>query len=227
MSLRVEGLSFTYPGFAPTLRELDLDVAAGTSAFLLGPSGIGKSTLLRCLAGLEAPQAGHVLVAGRDVSREPPHRRRIGLLFQEPALFPHLNAWQNVAFPLRHRAAPISRADEPAEARRLLDLVQIPAARHDAAVDELSGGQRARVALARALAAQPLALLLDEPFASLDRDLRDTLGPLVKRLLADAGIPALWVTHDRDEAFRLGDTVWELRDGRLADASRTTPAPPT
>lgn len=223
MSLRIEGLSFTYPGYAPTLREASLDLADGESGFLLGPSGSGKSTLLRCIAGLETPQAGRVQVAQRDVSQESPHRRAIGMLFQEPALFPHRNAWQNVAFPLRYRpdrpAGAAGRAWEEDEARRALHLVQIPADRHDAGVDELSGGQRARVALARALAARPRAILLDEPLASLDRDLRDELGATVKRLLREAGVPSLWVTHDRDEAFRLGDRVWELRDGRVVPAS--------
>ena len=219
MSLRIEGLDFTYPGYAPTLRDVRLELAEGESGFLLGPSGAGKSTLLRCIAGLETPQTGRIEVAGRDVSSEPPHRRAIGMLFQEPALFPHRNAWQNVAFPLRYQpdrpVGSAGRAWEESEARRWLDLVQIAADRHDAAVDELSGGQRARVALARALAARPKALLLDEPLASLDRDLRDALGATVKQLLREQGVPALWVTHDRDEALRLGDKVWELRDSQV------------
>ncbi len=218
MTLRVEDLHFTYPGYPPTLSGIDLDLGTGESGFLLGPSGSGKSTLLRCIAGLERPQTGRVRVDRDDVTAIAPHKRRIGLLFQEPALFPHRNAWQNVAFPLRYRKV----ADERAEAQRLLGLVQIPENRWDADVDELSGGQRARVALARAIAAEPRAMLLDEPLASLDQELRDELGATVKRILRDAGIPALWVTHDRDEAFRLGDRIWELRDGRAVGAPRPT-----
>jgi ABC-type Fe3+/spermidine/putrescine transport system ATPase subunit len=215
MALAVRGLAYAWPGWEPTLRGVDLDVPAGRSVFLLGPSGSGKSTLLRCIAGLERGYTGQVLLDGRDVASEPPHRRRIGMMFQEPALFPHLDAWRNVAFGLPYRGLP--RAQHRAEAVRHLAMVGL-ADRAESHVDELSGGQRQRVALARTLAAQPRAVLLDEPLSALDRDLRERLGGEVKALLAQQGVPALWVTHDRDEARRLGDAVCELRDGKAVAA---------
>lgn len=208
--LEVRNLRYTYPGFEPTLQGASLQVADGHSGFLLGPSGCGKSTLLRAVAGLIEP-TGDVLLDGQRMNDVPPHRRRIGLLFQEPTLFPHLNVWQNVAFGLRYRG--IARQDERREALQWLELVELQH-RADAAVDELSGGQRQRVDLARTLAAKPRAVLLDEPFSALDRALRDELGPRVRTLLADANIPALWVTHDEDEAHRLGDQVWRMVDGQ-------------
>jgi ABC-type Fe3+/spermidine/putrescine transport system ATPase subunit len=214
MSLEVKGLHQTYPGWPPTLRGVDLHVAAGTSAFLVGPSGCGKSTLLRCIAGLERPDSGQVLWNGEALDDLPTHKRGVGMLFQEPALFPHLNAWRNVAFGLRYRKPKPARAQERDEALHWLDVVQVT--RADAPVDELSGGQRQRVALARTLAARPRIVLLDEPFSNLDQALRDELGPRVKAILAKQQVAALWVTHDLEEAQRLGDQVLRLEDGRVA-----------
>ena len=211
MTLRVEGLSFTYPGWPPTLQGVALEVPAGSSAFLLGPSGVGKSTLLRCIAGLEPGYAGRVLLDGKPLDGLPPHRRGIGMMFQEPALFPHLDAVGNVAYGLLHRGVP--RGERRAEALRWLGLVGLED-RADAQVDELSGGQRSRVALARTLAAKPRAVLLDEPLSGLDAERRGSLGRQVKDLLAAQGVPALWVTHDPEEARRLGDVAWRLVAGR-------------
>lgn len=211
MSLLVEDVHVTYPGWPPTLRGADLEVPAGTSGFLLGPSGCGKSTLLRVIAGLQQPDRGLVRLDGRVLDGLPPHRRHVGMLFQEPALFPHLDVRQNVAFGLRYRGVP--KADRAAEADRYLELVDLPG-RGRSRMDELSGGQRQRVSLARTLAARPACVLLDEPLSSLDRDLRDELGPRIKRLLAEEGVPALWVTHDHGEAKRLGDRVWRMLEGR-------------
>jgi ABC-type Fe3+/spermidine/putrescine transport system ATPase subunit len=216
MSLRVDGLTYTYPGWPATLRGLSLEVPDGASAFLLGPSGSGKSTLLRCIAGLEPAYTGRVLLGGEPLDGLPPHERRVGLMAQEPALFPHLDVQRNVAFGLRYRGIP--RRDQADEAGRWLALVGLDA-RADAAVDELSGGQRSRVALARTLAARPRAVLLDEPLASLDTELREDLGRRVKALLAAQGIPALWVTHDRAEAARLADRAWRLEAGRTEPVS--------
>lgn len=221
MTLAVRGLRFTYPGWPPTLRGVDLDVAAGENAFLLGPSGSGKSTLLRCIAGLEPAYKGSVRWDGAPLDGLPPHARGVGMLFQEPALFPHLSVWRNVAFGLRYRGVP--RRDERPQALAWLELVGL-AAKAEVAVDELSGGQRQRVALARTLAARPRVVLLDEPLASLDRPLRGELGPRVRDLLKRERVAALWVTHDEHEAQRLGDRVWRLVDGRITAASGASDA---
>ena len=210
----VRDVRYTYPGYPPTLDGVTLQVPDGQSGFLLGPSGCGKSTLLRVIAGLLTGHEGEVRLDGQVIDGLPPHKRRVGLLFQEPTLFPHLNAWQNVAFGLRYRGVP--KQEQRTEATHWLDLVGL-ADRAGAEVSALSGGQRQRVDLARTLAAKPRAVLLDEPFSALDRDLRDALGPRVKELLADAGVPALWVTHDHGEADRLGDKVWRLDAGRCIE----------
>lgn len=216
MSLRVEALRFGYPGGPLVLDGASLALAPGENGFLLGPSGSGKSTLLRCVAGLEQAYGGRVLWDGAPLDGLPPHRRGVGMLFQEPALFPHLDVWRNVAFGLRYRGVPPGR--QRAEAVEWLHMVDL-AERADARVDQLSGGQRQRVALARTLAARPRVVLLDEPLSALDRPLRESLGPRVRDLLARQGVAALWVTHDEDEARRWGDRVWRLEDGRVAEAS--------
>ncbi|MCA1813627.1 MAG: ABC transporter ATP-binding protein [Halobacteriales archaeon] len=217
MTLEVRDLRFTFPGWPATLRGASLRVEPGQSGFLLGPSGSGKTTLLRCIAGLERPDAGSVRWDAQPLDALPPHARRIGMLFQEPALFPHLRVWHNVAFGLRYRG--VARRGERDEAHAWLARVglQEHAAKR---VDELSGGQRQRVALVRTLAAQPRAVLLDEPFSALDRPMRDELGPWVRGLMREQRVAALWVTHDRDEARRWGDVVWELRDGACVEVKR-------
>lgn len=221
MTLEVRGLRFTFPGWPPTLTGVDLRVEPGECDFLLGPSGGGKTTVLRCIAGLEPGYGGSVRYAGAPLDALPPHARGVGMLFQEPALFPHLDVGRNVAFGLRYRG--IAKRDERAEALRWLDLVGL-AGRAEAAVDELSGGQRQRVALARTLAAKPRVVLLDEPLSSLDRPLRDGLGPRVREILREQRVAALWVTHDEDEAWRLGDQVWRLVDGKAVSAGTGTAA---
>jgi len=215
----LEGVAKLFQRGPTTVRALDgidLEIETGEFVTLEGPSGSGKTTLLRCVAGLETPQAGAILDDGRDLAGVPTHKRRVGLLFQDGALFPHLSVWRNVAFGL-----PPPRRAHRAEALGWLRLVGLEE-KVDAAVTELSGGQRQRVALARTLAARPRIVLLDEPFGNLDRDLRDELGPRVRDLLAGQGVAALWVTHDRAEAMRLGDRVWDLVDGRCV----ATKAPP-
>jgi putative spermidine/putrescine transport system ATP-binding protein len=223
MTLEVRDLRFTYEGWPPTLKGVDIVVAPGECAFLLGPSGGGKTTVLRCIAGLEQAYSGAVVLDGRPLEGLPPHRRKIGMIFQEPALFPHLNVWKNVAFGMRYvakRSRDVPRASEEAQAREWLRLVGLEE-KADAPVDELSGGQRQRVALARTLAARPRAVLLDEPLSALDQTLREELGARIREALRRADVPSLWVTHDESEARRLGDRVWRLSGGKAVEASRS------
>ena len=213
-ALTVTGLTRRFPGApAPVLDGVDLHVPAGGCVAVLGPSGSGKSTLLRLVAGLDTPDAGHVSVGPRDLAAVPPERRRVGLVFQRPRLFGHLDVRDNVAFPLV--AAGARRTDARREAAAFLELV-------DAAdlarrrVGTLSGGQEQRVALARALAARPDVLLLDEPFSALDTQARAAMHDLVTALRATVEPTLVLVTHDRYEAARLADTVAVLLDGRVA-----------
>ena len=182
-------------------------VAPGAIAALLGASGSGKSTLLRVIAGLLVPDAGRVLIDGADVTTTPPHRRGVGLVFQDHVLFPHLDVAANIAYGLRARRTP--RTEAAARVAELLDLVGL-AGFDGRAVTTLSGGEAQRVALARALAPRPRLLLLDEPFGALDRELRDRLVGEVRALLRAQRITAVHVTHDRDEAAAIADDVIRL-----------------
>jgi thiamine transport system ATP-binding protein len=194
------------------LREASLQVGDGEVVTILGPSGCGKTTLLRVIAGLQTPTAGRVILDGRDLASVPPHRRGIGLVFQDHALFPHRDVLGNVAFGLR------MQGDSPnaigARARELLELVGLSGF-EQRSVGSLSGGEQQRVALARALAPAPRVLLLDEPLGSLDRRLRDRLLDDLAQLFAELKVTAVYVTHDRTEAFTLGDRVAVMREGRI------------
>ncbi len=184
---------------------------------LLGPSGSGKSSLLRCIAGVQRLDAGRLLWDGVDITDVPAHRRDIGLVFQDPLLFPHLDVTANIAFGLRRHGLP--RAEIADRVDRLLGMIGLTGlARRRIAT--LSGGEAQRVALARALAPQPRLLLLDEPFAALDRDLRERLVTDVRALLHNLGTPAIHVTHDRDEAAHIADTVLTVMDSSVHPVSR-------
>jgi ABC-type Fe3+/spermidine/putrescine transport system ATPase subunit len=209
--LRIEGLSAAW-GSVPVLEEITLDVGKGELFVLLGPNGSGKSTLLRCLAGLEAPTSGRILLDGRDVTSLPAHRRGIGLMFQDAALFPHRTVYENIAYAPLLQRRPRSEVDE--EVRRQIGLVGLAGFEHRSP-DQLSGGERQRVALARTLAARPRLILLDEPFASIDPELKGELRADFRTALAAATATAVHVTHDRPEGLFLGDRVGLLFDGRL------------
>jgi thiamine transport system ATP-binding protein len=213
--LRVEGVTVRYAGDA-ALVDASLDVSAGETVTVLGPSGSGKTTLLRVIAGLHVPDVGKVVVDGRDLAGVPPHRRGIGLVFQDHALFPHRDVAGNVGFGLRMRGDGAETiAKRTAE---LLDLVGLTGfARRS--VGTLSGGEQQRVALARALAPEPRLLLLDEPLGSLDRRLRDRLLDDLARLFDELHLTAVYVTHDQTEAFALGDRVAVMRDGRVVQVA--------
>lgn len=207
--LRVRGLQVSY-GDLVAVTDLDLDLADGETLALLGRSGSGKTTVLRAIAGLVPIERGTIEVDGTDQEALPTHRRRIGLVFQDFALFPHLDVGENVAYGLRMGAG----GDVDARVAAALQMVGLEGMERRR-IDQLSGGQAQRVALARTLAPRPRLLLLDEPLGSLDPDLRTSLAGELQRLLERTGVPTIVVTHDTDEAFALGDRVAILVDGRV------------
>jgi iron(III) transport system ATP-binding protein len=190
------------------LHDVSLRIESGTLGAVLGPSGSGKSTLLRCIAGLHGALSGTIRSGGRDLHVLPAERRRVGLVPQDGALFPHLTVGQNVAFGLGRAERRRRRVDE------LLELVELPglAGRYP---HELSGGQAQRVALARALAPAPEVVLLDEPFSALDATLRGSVRDQVRRALAETATTAILVTHDQTEALSIADRLIVLDDGRV------------
>jgi putative spermidine/putrescine transport system ATP-binding protein len=195
------------------LDDVNLEVARGERLALLGPSGVGKTSVLRAVAGLGPVSSGAVLVDGRDVTTAPPERRGVVYMHQSPFLFPHLAVLDNVTFPLDIRGVP--KIEARARGLELLDRVQMRFAAGRAPAT-LSGGQRHRVALARALAAEPAVLLLDEPFAALDPELRADVRTAVIEILAGIGPAVVLVTHDVDEAAGIADRLAVLLDGRIA-----------
>ncbi|HEU0013103.1 MAG TPA: ABC transporter ATP-binding protein, partial [Longimicrobium sp.] len=209
--LRLENLTRRF-GDTLAVDGLSLEVAAGEFLTLLGPSGCGKTTTLRMIAGFEQPTSGRVVVDGRDVTALPPQKRDVGMVFQNYALFPHLDVAENVAFGLRSRGE--SRAAAAPGVERALEMVELTGfgARR---VQQLSGGQQQRVALARALAPEPPLLLLDEPLSNLDAALRERTRDELRALLKQLGMTAVFVTHDQEEAFALSDRVAVLDRGRL------------
>ncbi|MBM3695235.1 MAG: ABC transporter ATP-binding protein [Actinobacteria bacterium] len=194
-----------------SLEGVDLVVGDAEVLAVLGPSGSGKTTLLRAVAGLQALDAGRILWDGDDLAGVPPHRRGFGLVFQDFALFPHLDVGRNVEFGLRMQGVPA--AERRRRAAAALERVELPGIERRR-VATLSGGEAQRVALARALAPGPRLLLFDEPLGSLDRGLRERLTGELRRLLSSLGVTALYVTHDQEEAFGLADRVMILEAGR-------------
>ena len=201
----------TYEG-KPLLSGVSFTVEAGETLCLLGASGSGKSTLLRIIAGLEKPKSGNVLWDGQTLSPVPAYRRNFGLVFQDYALFPHLTVAENVAFGLKMR----NLTQEETKLRVTASLEQVNLSGFaNRGVTDLSGGEQQRVALARALATRPRLLMFDEPLGALDRALRDRLLEELRGILHESGIPAIYVTHDQEEAFAIADRIALLHDGRI------------
>ena len=210
-TLSVRNINKNYDG-APLLRGLTFEVISGQIHCLLGRSGSGKSTLLRVIAGLGGPESGQVIWNGSDVTATPPHLRQFGLMFQDYALFPHRNVFENVSFGLemQHRA----KDEIDQQVKEALSRVNMSSFAQRAVTD-LSGGEQQRVALARSLAAKPRLLMLDEPLAALDRSLRLELQQELKTVLHQANIPVIYVTHDQEEAVFLGDKISILHEGKI------------
>lgn len=210
--LEIRKINKEYEG-KPLLRGISFSVEVDETLALLGASGSGKSTLLRIIAGLENADAGDVLWDGVSITEVPVHKRHFGFMFQDYALFPHRNVWDNVAFGMQMQRADPEAIQKTVQAS--LERVKMEGFAHRPVTD-LSGGEQQRVALARTLAAGPRLLLLDEPLAALDRNLRQELVIELRSILHDTGIPAIYVTHDQEEAYTIADRLTVLVDGQIA-----------
>jgi sulfate transport system ATP-binding protein len=211
MSIVVESVSKRFGDFV-ALDDVSLKVRDGSLTALLGPSGGGKSTLLRVIAGLEAPDSGRVLIAGEDATSKPPQRRNVGFVFQHYAAFKHMTVRRNVAFGLTIRKRPREEIDSRVD--ELLELVHLSGFA-DRYPSQLSGGQRQRMALARALAVQPRVLLLDEPFGALDATVRKELRAWLRRLHDEVHVTTVFVTHDQEEAMEVAEQIVVLNHGDI------------
>jgi len=207
--IRIEQVSKSF-GPVQVIKDLSLEIARGEFVSLLGPSGSGKTTLLMLLAGFEQPSAGTILLDGQRIDQLPPHRRAMGVVFQNYALFPHMSVADNVAFPLKMRG--MGRAETEAKVTRALDMVQLAAMRERRPA-QLSGGQQQRVALARALVFEPAVVLMDEPLGALDKQLREHMQIELKDLHRQLGVTFVYVTHDQGEALTMSDRVAVFNEG--------------
>src|SRR5438093_858161 len=211
VAVRLEGVSKRF-GEVAAVDRVDLDVGQGEFFSLLGPSGSGKTTCLRMIAGFEAPTEGRVLLDGRDVTRLAPYERDVNTVFQDYALFPHMNVEENVEYGLRVKKVPKSeRRERTAEALEIVRLSGFGRRKPS----QLSGGQRQRVALARALVNRPRVLLLDEPLGALDLKLRQAMQIELKRIQREVGITFVYVTHDQEEALTMSDRLVVMNAGRI------------
>ncbi|MGY4430873.1 ABC-type Fe3+/spermidine/putrescine transport system ATPase subunit [Bradyrhizobium sp. F1.13.1] len=203
-------------GRATAVDSLSLTISPGEFVSLLGPSGSGKTTTLMMIAGFELPDSGQILLDDKDITRLPPHRRELGVIFQNYALFPHMTVAENVAYPLRMRRMP--KAEIETRVHRVLDQVHLTAlaSRYP---HQMSGGQQQRVAIARAMVFEPPVLLLDEPLGALDRKLRQHLRSEIKTLHKEVGKTMIYVTHDQDEALAMSDRIAVMHEGRIRQVS--------
>ena len=209
--VHLEGVRKTF-GKVVAVDHVDLEVQEGEFFALLGPSGSGKTTLLRIIAGLEVPDRGRVLIEGEDVTLRPPYERYTGMVFQDFALFPHKTVAENIVFPLRMRGSPKEEQEE--QLNWILSLIRMTGY-GDRYPHQLSGGEKQRVALARGLVSRPKVLMLDEPLANLDRELRKEMEVEVRRFQIELGIPFIYVTHNQEEALTMSDRMALVRDGNF------------
>jgi iron(III) transport system ATP-binding protein len=215
LAITIEDLVKTFPaknGTTTAVDHVSLTIPAGSLFFLLGPSGCGKTTLLRMIAGFTYPTAGRILFDGNDISNVPPHRRDTGMVFQSYALWPHMTVADNVGFGLEVRKLPQTERNQRID--EMLKLVQMEDKKFQRP-NQLSGGQQQRVALARALAIRPRCLLLDEPLSNLDAKLRLEMRSEIRRIIKQAGITAIYVTHDQKEALSMADAIAVMNAGKL------------
>jgi ABC-type Fe3+/spermidine/putrescine transport system ATPase subunit len=208
--LVLENVNKRYDDESLVLRDINLRLPKGTKLSVLGPSGSGKTTLLRLIAGLENPDSGNIMFNRQLMNNYPAHKRNFGMMFQEFALFPHLNVFDNIAFGLKMKRMNKSQIKSRVNEMLLMTDLDGFSKRH---IDELSGGERQRVALARTLAPSPDLLMLDEPLSSLDKVLRKHLLLELTKIIARLSITTVFVTHDHEEAFTAGDTVIIMRQG--------------
>ena len=209
--IELKNITKSFDG-TPVLKGIDLDIYDNEFLTLLGPSGCGKTTLLRLIGGFETPDEGEVVFLGEVINDVPPHKRNVNTVFQKYALFPHLNVFENVAFPLREKKVPKDEIEKRVE--EMLSLVALSGF-GKRSVTSLSGGQQQRVAIARALIGQPQVLLLDEPLGALDLKLRKDMQVELKRIQKQTGITFIFVTHDQEEALSMSDTVVVMSEGKI------------
>ncbi|SFO41017.1 putative spermidine/putrescine transport system ATP-binding protein [Roseovarius lutimaris] len=214
VAVRLDGISKRFRSVI-ALRPTTLDIRPGRMTALLGPSGCGKTTTLRMLAGLEAPDDGRILIGGADVTRVPPNKRGLGMVFQSYSLFPHMTVGENVSFGLR--MAGVGSDEIAARTAEMLAMVRLPHV-ESRYPSQLSGGQQQRVALARALVTNPAVLLLDEPLAALDRHLREEMQFELRRIQSDLQITTVIVTHDQEEALTMSDEIVVMNDGQVVQS---------
>ena len=210
--IELKNITKSFDGEQPVLDNIDLDIYDNEFLTLLGPSGCGKTTLLRLIGGFETPDAGDVIFLGDRINDVPPYKRNVNTVFQKYALFPHLNVFDNVAFPLREKKVPKEEIEE--KVHEMLSLVALKGF-EKRSVTRLSGGQQQRVAIARALVAHPQVLLLDEPLGALDLKLRKDMQVELKKIQKQTGITFIFVTHDQEEALSMSDTVVVMSEGKI------------
>ncbi len=210
--IELKNITKSFDGEQPVLDHINLDIYDNEFLTLLGPSGCGKTTLLRLIGGFESPDEGDVIFLGDRINDVPPHKRHVNTVFQKYALFPHLNVFENVAFPLREKKVPKEEIEE--RVHEMLALVALKGF-EKRSVTRLSGGQQQRVAIARALVAHPRVLLLDEPLGALDLKLRKDMQVELKKIQKQTGITFIFVTHDQEEALSMSDTVVVMSEGKI------------